>query len=496
MGDRSHPQCFHNAAVAQLGERLTEDQEVACSSHAGGILSSNSISLDVDNIRCFQSDLIWSETIVATNKHSLQLSSHAGGIYFFLASHAFRPFTSYYVIYLVPRTNKKIIYTNIKFGFLGLWKGRSTTMHCAKCGNIFKDDRDNCPVCGEPALSVPVLGQSESFKKLSGSPSAEGMKLVEPPPKKPASVSVGIVVAAVGVVIMLLGVIIVFVLVHLVVDGTGEDLEDWAQSGLRDDGDTSTFYLEITDETHIGFAYAYKFKDSGDAGVLSSTKLGDKGDSIILEVVWSDLYNAAEASTQYSSLLCRVPGILVILIGLAVAAVGGLISLMGYLKYKKDLANYQKQFSADMSLVEPPAPAPPPPGQEGAPPPAPPGGDGPPPPQGAPPTQPGAAPPSDQAPEPAPQEVAEPAPVAEEAPPAETPPLEESPPAEEPAPEESAEAPPAEEPGPEAAPANEEAAAETLVVACYACGGNIEVTTDERPVVLKCPGCGADAELA
>jgi predicted RNA-binding Zn-ribbon protein involved in translation (DUF1610 family) len=34
-----------------------------------------------------------------------------------------------------------------------------------------------------------------------------------------------------------------------------------------------------------------------------------------------------------------------------------------------------------------------------------------------------------------------------------------------------------------------------MVVACYNCGGNIEVTTDERPITLKCPNCGVDAEL-
>jgi len=37
---------------------------------------------------------------------------------------------------------------------------------------------------------------------------------------------------------------------------------------------------------------------------------------------------------------------------------------------------------------------------------------------------------------------------------------------------------------------------EPVKVNCYACSGEFEVTTGERPVMLKCPHCGVESQLA
>ena len=36
---------------------------------------------------------------------------------------------------------------------------------------------------------------------------------------------------------------------------------------------------------------------------------------------------------------------------------------------------------------------------------------------------------------------------------------------------------------------------ETLMVECYKCGGDIPVTSDDRPLIVVCPGCGTEGEL-
>ena len=44
-------------------------------------------------------------------------------------------------------------------------------------------------------------------------------------------------------------------------------------------------------------------------------------------------------------------------------------------------------------------------------------------------------------------------------------------------------------------PAPPEPSPEHLVVQCYNCSTNIPVTTDERPAMVTCPGCGLQSVL-
>jgi len=322
--------------------------------------------------------------------------------------------------------------------------------------------------------------------------------LIEPPPKKPGRITAGIVIAVIGVVILLLGVVLIFVLIYFFAYGTGEELDEWAQTSYREEGDREWFYLTIKSKTMdpVADEAQYTFEDCSRT-IYSNFDIGSKGDSVLVEIEWT-AHPRAEVvpGSAYRPITCRIPGILVIVLGLAVVGVGGLIAFMGNKKYQKELTDYRKSFTAGpaVSVEPPPLPTPPPggappPGQpppQAPPPPAqPPTGEQQPPPEGTPPEV-----------EPAPPQEAPP-PAEAEAPPAETPPMEEAPPAAEAPTQATEEEQPQDQAVEEESPPAEEATApEHMVVACHACGGNIEVTTDERPVVLKCPGCGADAELA